>query len=132
MKPIKKTYLQGAETLDFNSKNGHLVERYYKPEKFNLKKEEPIKLWFSDNFDGIPQKLSIRAIYYDSSKKIENHEGIEYEIATNIQFPEKIKRYEKSEVVPTKIGSKVLWKVVLKADNNSNTKLYMTLTGDKH
>lgn len=112
MKKIKRIFI-GNEVLKFNVSNNFEIERYFNSNHFE---KDSIKLRFDHSYTKIADTITVEAIYFDLSKKIEKHEPVEFHEVFDIPLPKEgiLKHNEISILIKLKEDTKVLWKIKFK------------------
>lgn len=129
MKPIKRKFLSVEEVLRFNAANNFEITRYYNAKHFNGFKNDVVNLWFDHSYSTIANSITIEAIYFDYSKKIEKGEAIEFVETFNVTLPKEgiLKHNEFSIPIKLKEATKVLWKINFKIEPKKVSDLHISL-----
>jgi hypothetical protein len=116
MKPLKRKFLSNDELLKFNDANNFEIERHINIKNFNHLENDTIKLWLDHSYSTIADVIIITAIYFDTSKKIEKGETIEFIEIHDLILPQKgiTKQNEFLINIKSKEDTKVLWKINFK------------------
>lgn len=86
MKALKRKFLDGDEILRFNASNNFEIERHFSATNLNFE-NNTLNLWFDHSYAVIPDSITVEAIYYDCSKKIEKYETVEFIETFDIPLP---------------------------------------------
>lgn len=112
LKPIKRQFLEVDEVLNFDHSNNYEIVRHFNGNNFS-KETRAFELYFDHTFSKTPQSITVKAIYLDFSKRIENYETLEYFEIFEIPIPKEgiSKNNEISRLIKIKEDTKVLWKI---------------------
>lgn len=115
MKALKRKFLDGDEILRFNASNNFEIERHFSATNLNFE-NNTLNLWFDHSYAVIPDSITVEAIYYDCSKKIEKYETVEFIETFDIPLPKEgiLKHNEFSIPILLQENSKYLWKIMFK------------------
>lgn len=128
MKAIKRKFLVVEEKIRLNYMNYCQVNRYFDPSHFNL--EDKLNLHF-DYSEGLgSEQLRVKAVYIDTSKKMELYEAIEFVEEFKFPFPEGgiTKKNKISVSFNLKDDTKLLWKIGIQITPKSNTLLHLSIS----
>jgi len=89
MKPLKRRFLSNDELLKFNDANNFEIERYIKIKRLKHLENDNLKLWLDHSYFVIADMITISAIYFDTSKKMEKGETIEFIETHEVILPQK-------------------------------------------
>jgi hypothetical protein len=128
MKAIKRKQLEADEILRFNPANNFEIERYLNPLNIHFD-HNTLNLWFDHSYESSPNSISIKAIYFDSSKNIEQYEPVEFIEAFEIPLPkEGIRKHnEFSLPIVFQENTKYLWKINFRIKPKIVCDLYISL-----
>ena len=90
-----------------------------------------LDLWFDHSYDNkIANSITIEAIYFDVSKKIEKYEAFEYIEEFDVSLPKEgiLKRNEFSIPIKTKEDTKILWKINFRIKQKIVSDLHISLS----
>ena len=129
MKAIKRRFLDGDEILKFNASNNFEIERHFSSVNMNFE-NNTLNLWFDHSYAVIPDSITVEAIYFDSSKKIEKYETVEFIETYNIPLPKEriLKHNEFSTLILLQENTKHLWKIILKIKPKIVCDLHISLS----
>lgn len=116
MKPLKRRFLSNDELLKFNDANNFEVERHINIKNLKHLKNDNLKLWLDNSYFVIADVIVITAIYFDTSKKIEKGEAIEFIEVHEVILPQKGITKQNAFLIniKSKEDTKVLWKINFK------------------
>lgn len=129
MKAIKRKFLDGDEILIFNASNNFEIERHFSANNLNFE-NNTLNLWFDHSYAVIPDSITVEAIYFDSSKKIEKYETVEFIETFNVPLPKEgiLKHNEFSIPILLQKNSKYLWKIIFKIKPKIVCDLHISLS----
>jgi len=129
MKPIKRKFLSNDELLKFNHANNFEIERYINIKDFKHLENDTIKLWLNHSYSVIADMITISAIYFDASKKIEKGETFEFIETHEVILPQKgiTKQNEFLIQIKSKEDTKVLWKINFKINPKKVSDLHISI-----
>lgn len=129
MKAIKRKFLDGDEILRFNASNNFEIEQHFTAVNMNFE-NNTLNLWFDHSYAVIPNSITVEAIYFDCSKKIEKYETIEFRKTFEIPLPKEgiLKHNEFSIPIKIKEDTKVLWKINFKIKPKIICDLHISLS----
>lgn len=128
MKAVKRNFLTVEEHIRLNEINNFQAVRYFNPNHFSL--EEKLNLHF-DYSEGLgAEQLLVKAIYIDTSQKMELYKAIEFSEELKLSFPLGgiTKKKELSVALKLKEDAKVLWKIAIQIQQEINTLIHLTLS----
>lgn len=116
MKPLKRKYLSNDELLKFNDANNFEIERYINIKDLKHLEKDNLKLWLDQTYFVIPDMITISAIYFDCSRKMEKGETIEFIETHEVILPQKGITKQNAFLIniKSKEDAKVLWKINFK------------------
>lgn len=129
MKAIKRKFLDGDEILRFNTSNNFEIEKHFSANNLNFE-NNTLNLWFDHSYAVIPDSITVEAIYFDSSKKIEKYETVEFIETFNVPLPKVgiLKHNEFSIPILLQENSKYLWKIIFKIEPKIVCDLHISLS----
>ena len=129
MRAIKRNFLEEDEILRFYASNNFEIERHFNAKHFNFE-NTTLNLWFDHSYSKIADSISVEAIYFDYSRKIEKYETIEFIEIFDIPLPKEgiLKHNEFSIPIKLKEDKKVLWKINFKIKPKIESDLHISLT----
>lgn len=130
MKAIKRKFLAVDEILRFNVSNNFEIERFFNANHFNHFENDIINLWFDHSYAKIADTITVEAIYFDYSKKIEKYETVEFVELFDVPLPKEgiLKNNEFSIPIKTKEDTKVLWKINFKIKPKIVSDIHISLS----
>lgn len=130
MKAIKRKFLAVDEILRFSVSNNFEIERFFFANHFNHFENDTINLWFDHSYAKIADTITVEAIYFDYSKKIEKYETVEFIELFDVPLPKEgiLKHNEFSIPIKTKVDTKVLWKINFKIKPKIVSDLHISIS----
>lgn len=129
MKAIKRIFLDGDEILRFNASNNFEIERHFSAINLNFE-NNTLHLWFDHSYALVPDSITVEAIYFDYSKKIEKYETVEFIETFDIPLPKEGIRKHNEFSIPILLleNSKYLWKIIFKIEPKIVCDLHISLS----
>ena len=129
MKAVKRKFIDGDEILRFTVANNFQIERYFNVNNLNFE-NNTLNLWFDHSYAKIADTISVEAIYFDYSKKIEKYETVEFVEVFDIPLPKEgiLRHNEFSIPIKIKEDTKVLWKINFKIKPKIVSDLHISLS----
>lgn len=89
-----------------------------------------LNLWFDHSYVVIPDSITVEVIYFDSSKKIEKYETIEFIETFDIPLPKEgiLNHNEFSIPILLQENSKYSWKIIFKIKPKIVCDLHISLS----
>lgn len=130
MKAIKRKFLAVDEILRFSVSNNFEIERFFNANHFTHFENDIINLWFDHSYAKIADTITVEAIYFDYSKKIDKYETVEFVELFDVTLPKVgiLKHNEFSIPIKTKEDTKVLWKINFKIKPKIVSDIHISLS----
>lgn len=129
IKAIKRTFLDIDEILRFTASNNFEIERHFNVNNLNFE-NNTLNLCFDHSYAVTPNSITVEAIYFDFSRKIEKYETIEYIEVFDVPLPKEgiLKQNEFSIPIKLKEDTKILWKINFKIKPKIICDLHISLS----
>ena len=129
MKPLKRRFLSDDELLKFNDANNFEIERYINIKDLKHLENDNLKLWLDNSYFVIADMITISAIYFDTSKKMEKGETIEFIEVHEVILPQKGITKQNAFLIniKSKEDTKVLWKINFKITPEIVSQLHISI-----